>query len=172
MQTYKFPHFSIKSRIRISVLLVLWTFGIILGVAVGGVSSLRSASLMRRALLAPVSIIGLFICSFLPFAFTAACILSDRHWLIYLLCSFKGFSVAYTGRLCLICFGDAGWLARYFLLFSQITTVPALWFVWICLGKGKVQLNRCSLILLLAYLIVAVLLDYFVVAPYLSSLIS
>ncbi|MGM9602661.1 MAG: hypothetical protein ACI3W5_13905 [Faecousia sp.] len=172
MQTYKFPQFSYPSSIRLSALLVLWSFGIILGAAAGGVASSESISLMRRALIAPVSIVSLFICVSLPFAFTAAAVLSGRSWLVYILCGLKGFSFAYTGSLCLVCFGDAGWLARALLLFSQIAVVPALWYVWLSLCKGKMHLGRCGFGLLPAYLITVALLDYFKVAPYLAGLSS
>ena len=170
MQTYKFRQLSSPLGIRLSALLMLWSFGIILGAVAGGVASAESVSLMRRALMAPVSIVSLFICVSLPFAFTVAAVLSGRSWLIYILCGLKGFSFAYTGNLCLVCFGEAGWLARVLLLFSQIAVVPALWFVWLSLCKGKIHLGRCSFGLLSAYLITVALLDYFKVAPYLAGL--
>lgn len=172
MQTYKFPQFSLQSSIRLSVLLMLWIFGIILGAAAGGAASSESVSLMRRVLFAPVSIVGLLICAVLPFAFSFAAVLSGRARLIYLLCGLKGFSFAYTGSLCLACFGSAGWLVRAFLLFSQIATVPALWYVWLSLCKGREKLGRTGFGFLSAHVLVAVLLDYFMVAPYLSGLSS
>ncbi len=176
MQTYKsrfrFGHYSLSSSIRLSLLLILWTFGIILGTVISGRSSAVSVSLMRQALSAPVSIVSLFVCVCFPFAFTAAAVLSGRAWLIYFLSGLKGFSFGFTGAVCLLCFGNAGWLIRCFLLFSQITTIPALWYVWLCFCPRGIRLTRCSICSVFAYISVVVLLDYFKVAPFLSDLSS
>ncbi len=172
MQTYKFPHFSFTPGTRVSVFLMLWAFGIILGTFTGNCSSAQSVSLMRHVLTAPVSIVGLLICAALPFAFTAAAVLSGKPWLVYCFTFLKGFAFSYTGSLCLLSFGSSGWLVRVLLLFSQIAIVPALWYVWLSLCKENMPLNRWGISLLSSYLVSIVLLDYFVVAPYLEKLCS
>ncbi len=172
MQTYKSPHFSLSSSIRLTPLLILWTFGIILGTGFGGNSTAASVSLMRQALTAPVSIVSLFVCACIPFAFTAAAVLSGRAWLIYFLSGLKGFAFGITASVCFLAFGSAGWLVRSLLLFSQIANAPALWYVWICLCPGNVQLTRRGICSVAAYVFFVALLDYFKIAPFLRDLSS
>lgn len=172
MQTNKFPLYANSSSIKLSLLLILWMIGIILGAFAGSSFSASSVSLMKRALFTPVSIVSLFVCAAIPFALTAAAVFCCRFWLIYFLCIVKAFVFAYTGSVCLACFGSGGWLARILLFFTQISTVPALWYVWLSLCPGKRKLNRFNISLLLLHIVSVVALDYYKIVPFVGKLTS
>ncbi len=169
MQKNKLSVVFFKEDIKLPWLLFLWILGLLSG-ALAGCSCDVTFSLMRRLLSAPVSIASLFVCAFFPFVFSAGAYFCGRSWLIYFLSFLKAFAFTYTGSICLICFGSCGWLARFFLLFTQIATIPALWYFWLYCCQGRQKLTHCVFSLLSLYIVSIVLLDYYWIAPFLIKL--
>lgn len=172
MQNNKLTVPFFQPNIRLYRLLGLWTLGLISGALAGSFRATDYFSLMRRALCAPVSVVSLFICVILPFAVTIVAGFWGKPWFIYVLSATKAFAFTYTGSICLISFGVSGWLVRVLLLFTQIATVPALWYVWLSFCRRKKELTYFSFSLLLLYLALIVLLDYYLIAPYLTEVIT
>ena len=169
MQKNKLSVVFSQQDIKISPLLLLWILGLLFG-AFAGCSCSAAFPWMRRVLSAPVSIVSLFICAFFPFALSAAAFFCGKSWLIYFLSFLKAFAFTYTGSVCLICFGSSGWLVRFFLLFTQIATIPALWYFWLCCCQGRKKVTRYSVSLLSLYIASVALLDYYWIAPFLIEL--
>lgn len=172
MQNNKLTVAVFQPNIRLYRLLGLWTLGLISGALAGSFRAADYYPLMRRVVLAPVSVVSLFICVILPFAVTIVAGFWDKPWFVYVLSTLKAFSFSYTGSICLICFGVSGWLVRVLLLFTQIATAPALWYIWLFNCQRKKELTFFSFSFLLLYLASIVLLDYYLIAPYLAEAIT
>ncbi len=172
MQSNKFPLFRrFQSGIHLSALLVFWTFGIILGTALGAACSAASLSLMRQAITVPASFVPLAVGTTLPFVITAAIVYFGVLKLLYLLGFLKGFAFGQCGMMCLVCYGTAGWLARLLIFFSQLLSISALWLIWLQICRKQERISRRGMYLLFLYLTAVVLADYFLVAPYTGRLI-
>ena len=115
------------------------------------------------------SFAGFLTVLFLPFLFTAFAVFIKQQWLLYPICFVKFFAFGFCSFLILSVFSPAGWLVRFFLLFSDSLLLPVLVWIWFNAvenGKEKGEF--------LIYSAAAVLtigsLDYFGIAPYLSGL--
>lgn len=51
--------------------------------------------------------------------------------LLFPICFLKAFLVAFNGLLIVFCFSNYSWLLRFFLLFSEMFSVPLLYFYWL-----------------------------------------
>lgn len=172
MQSNKFFCLTrFRSQLHLDALLMLWAGGIILGTTLGAEDSAIYFSLMRRSVATPVSIVGLGVCCALPFLFTAAVAWTGYLRLIYFFSFFKGYTVGFTGAICLTSYGTGGWLIRLLLLFPQLAVLPALWFIWLKLCRGENTFSVCGICSLIGYLLAAFLVNYFLVAPFLARLV-
>lgn len=170
MQKTTFSFAVTCHSIKMKPLLMLWILGLIIGSLAGLSCGDLSRSELLRTLSARPSFVRLLICSIFPFAFTLAAVLCGRGIFVYFLSLVKGFAVSCTGCICLICFGSSGWLVRSFLLYSQIATMPALWYLWLSCCREKERISLSSLGLLLFYVSAVVFLDCYLIAPLLIKL--
>ena len=67
---------------------------------------------------------------------------------IYLICLCKAFLFSYTHCWVIYSFSGSGWLLRWIFLFSQITTLPVLYFYWLHLLSGRKPPDFCVFIML------------------------
>lgn len=172
MQTYKFRLLNSATGHRVYLLAFIWTVGIIFGVMASDAFSFDYYSLMDRVLNASVSIVDLLVCAFLPFAFTLAALWLMQPGLLFILCFLKALALGVLWNFCFLCFGGAGWLIRGLLLFSQIASIPACWYLWILYCYKKPFPGKLSVGLLSIYLLIVTFLDYYLAAPFLRRLSS
>ena len=158
---------------RKSVLLTaVWTAGLTTGFLVSTSASQSYLLLMRRAATAPVSIVWLLAGVLLPFLCVAFATYFSKTGLIYLVCFLKAFAFMAAAGCVSIAFGSAGWLVRWLVLFTEMTTLPL--FYWLSLrslwtkGKGlPVDFGVYG-----AVAVMTVYLDYCYVSPFLVMLIE
>lgn len=151
----------------------LLAFSWLLGLGCGGLV-FRSAdesivSLMRMAVLKPVSIVGLLSCTLLPFLFTAFAVYVSLPALLLLIGFSKAFLYAYVSCAVLAAFGSAGWLVRGFLMFSDTIGAVLLYSCWM---RSLSRRGIPSVYTVCMYGITAsaaALLDGFYIAPLLRA---
>ncbi len=163
--------FAIVSQqdIKLSMLLFLWILGLISG-ALAGCFSSADPIWMLRTLSVTASFSSLFFCALIPFVLSVGAVFFRKSRFIYFLVAVKAFTFSYIGCVCLVCFAGSGWLVRLFFLFTQIATVPALWYLWLCYCQGKHKLTYFSFSAILLYVSLIAMLDHYWFAPALLEL--
>lgn len=161
---------SICNR-RDLLLAFFWLSGILAGIRMYACSGISFASWMRGSLGA-VSIVSLTTVTLLPFLLSAIAVSLSCRWLIYPLAIGKGLSFSFVSMGCLCSFGCSGWLIGCLFCFSELISVPMLYWFWLrCLrGKGKGFAAEVTLLCSLCFLIGSV--DYCLVSPFLAMLIN
>lgn len=167
MGTRQFCH---RPVVRKGVLLLFafcWISGVVCGVYCYSASSPEIISLMRRAYLCPVSIVGLLNAALIPFLLSALFTAFNVPWMLPGLCFVKAFLFAFVSTGVIVCSGSGGWLARYFLLFCDCVALPFLYWYWLISAsvpkKKPWFLISGSVFLVLAFVTA---LDYHVIAPF------
>ena len=161
-----FPSFS-----ACRILLPLCYFcGMVCGIIFAHCSD-SFASLMRRALLAPVSIVGHATVFLLPFLLTAFAVWISHPGILLTTVFGKAFLFGACSAALDLSFGSAGWLVRIFLMFSDMAGLSVFYWLWLRL------LTRNHSGILYAFLAAFVALvciggiDYRIITPFLASVI-
>ncbi len=158
------PSLSRKLSAEKILFWLVWLSGILLGVYFFSLNQEYSFSVMRRALLQPVSIVSLVATLFLPLVFY--CI--PVPFLIYPFVMWKGFGIVYL--LCCIrhCFGDTSLFVSCLYLFSDIfLLLPTL---YLCGSRIRAK-ERFSKKAAVHFLVAAFFigsLDYLLISPFIS----
>ena len=149
---------------RDTVLLALfWVLGLCAGQAVCILSEPLSTSVMRSAASSAVSIVGLLHTLF-PFFLSAIAIALHAPRMLLALSFGKAFLSSYASLAICRFFGTSGWLARWFLMFSDLFTLPMLYFLWHrCLAADRtVSIPEALLLMSFALLIASI--DYSIIS--------
>lgn len=96
-----------------------WIVGLLVGLLFAYFYGGSFISLMREAVLQPVSIVTLFVCVFLPLFFSLFFAAIRRFLFLYFICLLKAISYGFTAALISTAFTSAGWLIRMLFLFSD-----------------------------------------------------
>lgn len=147
--------------------------GLLCGIFLAVNSDPFISSMMRTAPFGSVSIVGLFTVLFLPFLLAAFAVFISSTWLLFPLCFVRLLSFAYSAKIAILAFGDAGWLVRWLLMFSSAMLLPL--FVWFCMrhGDGEKRENLWMDFAICAVLILVIgSLDYHIISPFLVGLID
>ena len=145
---------------RDTVLLALfWGLGLCAGQAVCILSEPLSTSVMRSAASSAVSIVGLLHTLF-PFFLSAIAIALHAPRMLLALSFGKAFLSSYASLAICRFFGTSGWLARWFLMFSDLISLPMLYFMWHrCLSTDHV-VSISEILLLMALALLVASIDY------------
>lgn len=147
-----------------------WVFGLISGIAFSYCSD-SFVSLMRGAALSPVSIVGLGAVMILPFLLSAFAVIIDHPGLLIPLAFCKAFLFAACAASVDHSFGDSGWLIRALLMFSDLCSLPVLFWLWTsCFTRGKDHYFR---IITISFVLIILIgsVDFLIIAPFLASVI-
>ena len=158
-----FSPLSIPRKGMPFVLAVCWTSGLLCGVFCYHASPLEIPSLMHRAISCSASIVGLLSAALLPALLSSFFLAFSMPWIILVICFVKAFLFSFVSIGILMSFGSAGWLLRYFLLFSDCAALPVLYWYWLHSLSG--QGRACSIVCTGVVALVTVL-DYRVIAPF------
>lgn len=157
-----------KSMIQLAC---AYLFGLISGVLISMSASDALCSAMRAAVYGRVSIPGLLSAILLPFLFSALAVYISSSWLLIPIAFGKAFLFAFLGTGILGAFGSAGWLVRLLLMFSDIASMPLLWWYWrksLC-GSGHFTRNA---VVAAGFVLLIGSVDYCVISPFLANLIE
>ena len=128
-------------------------------------------SLMRSALLQPVSIVGLFICIFLPLILSYFSILLKKPIIILVVCFIKSIAYGFSYGLLALLYSEASWLLRSLFLFSDSCMLLILVTLWLNLYSADRKRIYRAFRLATAVAGFVAILDYCVVSHFLESLL-
>ena len=148
-------------------LLIVWLLGLAVGYSLFEPSYL---SLMRSALLQPVSIVGLFVSIFLPLIFSVSFILFEKPILLLIVCFIKAVAYGFSCTLIAQSFQVGSWLMRFLLLFSD--SFFLLIMITVCLNGifDKERLHSKTIIICTLLCVLITGSDYIVVSHILERL--
>lgn len=149
-----------------------WVFGILFGMHFVSAASEPFSSLMRAGIYCRVTILGLLAVLLLPLFFSAVSVYFSIPHLQYFICFLKAFCFG----CCLYCymytFSAAGWLIMSFMMFSDSCMLsPLLWF-WCRHITGNRQSLKRDVCCCLTVAVLVGSVDYFIISPYLVSLLK
>ena len=119
---------------------------------------------------ADVSVVGMFVCDCIPFIFAFLSVYCARPGLLYIICFCEALLMSHCGVSAWLAFGSSGWLARFFIQFSDIILSPVL--CWFCIRHVSMRgrnLYRDAIICILI-LVVCVIINFCVFSPFLATL--
>ena len=162
---------SFHCKMKLRVLVYSWVSGLILGAVLAVSSGNLLDSTMRAAVSGSMSISGLIAVQLLPLLLSAYAVYYTQPVLLVSVIFLKAFLFAYAGAGILILYPVSGWLIRSLLMFSDILTIPVLWFIWICVVPAAQypMLRRIAVSALWSVLVGCV--DMTLIAPFLARLI-
>jgi hypothetical protein len=165
------PRFHLpKISTETAIFLTVWIAGLILGTITAAAASNSYFLLMRMAPKSSVSIIGLAVTVLLPFLLTAFAVLADRSLWLYPICFLKVFAFAFCGYGISVAYGSAGWLVRFLFQFSDILSIPILfWFAFRYL-RGRGLMWKRDLAIGCALDVWICCLDLWFVSPFLMAI--
>lgn len=129
-------------------------------------------SLMRAGDYSRMSIVCLLAVLFLPFLFSAFAVYIHQSWLLMPICFLKAFIFAFVYVGISVSFADTGWLVRFFLMFSDIATLPLLWLFWLYLLSDKFRFRSGTVLYIILAVAAVGCFDYTVVSSYWAQFIS
>lgn len=149
-----------------------WILGLITGSFFSVSASNSFLSAMLSAASGRLSISGLLSAMLLPLLFSAFAVYISKEWLLIPIAFLKAFSFAYLGVGVMMAYGQAGWLIRCLLMFTDSLIMPLLWWFWLnALTLPRGQMLGISA-LAGGVLVFIGSFDYFVISPFLANLIS
>ncbi len=153
------------------ILAFTWLAGFLCGVLVSLRTGNSLASLMRSALYAPVSIVGLLCVTALPFLFSAFAVFLSKPILLLVICYVKAFLFAFCSTCILQAYGSAGWLIQWLLLFGDCLSMPLLYWFWARYLSGDHSLHFLESAWIISLALLTAGISYRVISPFLSRLI-
>lgn len=152
-------------------LLLIWLSGLLVGCVFYFVNEALFLSMMRGALIAPVSFVGLFLIVFLPLILTYFSVLTEKPIIILIVCFFKSAAFTFCGLLISRLFFHASWLIRFLFLFTDscfLSALLILWFVRFSCPRfrGDWDVKLCAV-----FGVLVALVDYCRISPFLMSLL-
>ena len=160
-----------RCKLKPNILAFAWLGGLFLGAVISVSADNLLASTMRAALSGSMSITGPIAVVLLPFLLSAYAVYFSQPTMLISVIFLKAFLFAYTGAGLLILYPVSGWLLQWLLMFSDMMSMPVLWFLWIS-GRFK---NRISLpyriVICTACSVLIGCVDLFMIAPFLARLI-
>lgn len=145
--------------------------GLLLGILFAFWAGDSVTSLMRGSIYASVSIVDLLAISLLPLLLSALTVLVSEPAFLCLIHFAKALSYGFCACAVSLAFGDAGWLVRLLLLFSDSMMFPALiLFGLLSLKDSVFALKRTGWFV--AYATAVAVIDYCYIYPMLLKAIS
>ena len=141
-----------------------WIVGLYCGIELSCFAGNSFFSLMRGASSSSVSIVNLLLITLLPFLISGLIMYIRSTILMHLLCYIKGLTFGFVSAGFFSAWGSAGWLIRYFLMFSDFLSLVPLWWSWITAQiHSKTSFRPVLIGTLIAGCIVC--LDFFCISP-------
>ena len=169
---FLFSQYLIASRCHSCKMIIafLWGIGFVCGCLCAACAD-NFTSLMRTCCTADVSIVGLFFVPFLPFLISAAAVYCSAPLIVYLTGFCKSFLLGFCVCTVYSGFPGGGWLVSLLLLFTDVLTVPMLfWFqCHAVINPGKTTFKYGMLAIFWFAAVSAV--DYFWIVPLLRDII-
>lgn len=162
--------FPLSRRTYGPILALIWASGLGCGIFCWFLADSSLFSLMRSALSCSVSIVSLLSVTALPFLLSALVVFFSCHGLLFVISFGKGFLFSFVSMGTLACFGCAGWLVQLLLCFSDLVSLPILYWFWLRCFRYPEDGFHCIGLLTAALLFLISSLDYCLIAPFLADM--
>ena len=149
-----------------TLLVCIWLAGMLFGIAISFLCRTHLMSVLP--LICPVffRVHHKIFLALLPFLLSAFAVhFSNPAWLFWI-CGIKSTLFSFCCVVLCLCYGQAGWLARWIFLFLDVCSLPLLFFYWLRNLRNRRGSCWYEHIILLLALIALILLDYRIVTPY------
>ena len=160
-------HFKQRSYL-ITLLIISWCLGILLGYFFYEPSFF---SMVRCAVMQPVSIVGLFSCLFFPLLISFLSVIMNKPIIILIVCFLKAASYGFSITILSSLFATATWLIRFLFLFSDSCFCVVLLVLWLHRFHYSKIHNYCDFFACLMIGIGIAAADIFVISPFLQGLL-
>ena len=154
------------------LLAIFWITGILSGILISYVAGSSVSSLMRSYLYGSVSIVSLVLVLYLPFLLSAIAVSFSGSVLLFPLAFLKGFLFSFVAMGIFQIYGAAGWLLHWFLCFSDLISLPLLYWYWMRLLDTAPSAAIRDGLLLLAPVYCIASMDYCLVFSYFADMIN
>ncbi len=155
----------------IYLFLVCWIIGVFAG-SFSAFSSDFVSALVRLCVKTPISVIGAVSHLLFPLMFWYLCWLMSSRYLIICFSFVKAYSFSFCVTAVLLTFGDAGWLIQFLLLFADYVLNFALFIMLLQIVRKQRSTAVKTVSVYLFITAPAVLVDYFLLSPYLKTLLT
>ena len=152
----------------IGSLMISWCLGILFGYFFYEPSFL---SMMRCAVMQPVSIVGLFSCLFLPLLFSFLSVITNKPIIIIIVCFLKAASYGFSITILSELFATSTWLIRFLFLFSDSCFCIVLLVLWLRRFHDSRICTYCDFFVCSMIGIGIAAVDIFVISPFLQGLL-
>lgn len=149
-----------------------WISGLICGSVVSVSAGTSLSSLMRGALYASVSIVGVLCVSVLPILFSAYAVFLSNFALLLPVCFTKAFLFSFVSLGISRAFASAGWLMRGLLLYSDWTSLPILYWFWLRSLSSDRPVTLWETLLVFALMGLVGSIHFGIISPFLVRLIG
>ena len=112
-------YFHVRTNQLAKVVVLCWFAGLIFGTVLAYFYRSVFSSLMCIAVMQPVSIVGLLVCTVFPFALFVFAYCNRKHWIVCFLCFYKSFSHFFCAAIIMLQYQSAGWLAYILIMFAD-----------------------------------------------------
>ena len=149
-----------------------WIIGILAGVWISVFSGFNCSSLMRSVPYGAVSIVSLVLIVFLPFLLSAIVVFFSCRVILFLIVFVKGCLMALVSMGVVYSYGGVGWFIRGFLCFSDMASLPLLYWYWMHIlemeGFSALRTGLC----LLGPVYCIGSIDFCLIMPFLADCIN
>lgn len=160
---------GIAKRRRILFVSIAWILGILFGCIFATAGGDTYCFLLQNASHQSVSLPGLMVNVIMPFATVLIANRLGSYWLATLAIFIKmTFVTACSAGLHFV-YGDADWLVRLFVQFSDLLTLPVL--CWLSLVSATKPISKRAAFTVSLWYISVCLIDYCVISPFFAGLI-
>ena len=148
-----------------------WIAGLISGIGLCHAAGPSFVSWMRGVCEYPVSIGRLTAFTVLPFLLSALAVFASHPGLLFGIAFARGVSLSFVCAAVTLCWGNAGWLARWLLCFSGLLSAPILYGYWLRHIGRRRPCSFWETALLFSSAGIVGSCHYFVIAPLLARVI-
>ena len=154
-----------KSFLNRFLIILFWLIGLLSSLYFTLETTAFSSALMRSVTEDRLSIIGLFLMLTFPFLISAVLLRFTRPLWILPVVFFKAFIYSCCLYGLTFAYGDAGWLVRWLLLFSDSCVVVLLLWFWLRNASGDLVTYKSDLLLCCFLSVLIIGVDYYIVSP-------
>lgn len=104
--------------------------------------------------------------TFLPFLLSAFAVCLSRPGWLFLICGIKAVCFVVCSFVLCLCYGQAGWLARWLFMFSDACTLPLLFLYWMQNLAGNCVFSWQRHVIFLFTIMLFTIIDHRIVTPY------
>lgn len=154
------------------LLMIAWVAGLLLGGVVAAVSQETLSEAFRTASLSGSTLSGIVLPSLLPFLLSALAVYFSAPKFLTFICGVKAFSFAFCGfGLCFV-YGQCSWLIRLLLMFTDVFSLPILYFYWTRYSSGERRPSWITNICIFCILLVISSIDHCFISPFTVYLVK